>query len=430
MGVTRIMRTVLIKGPILSRSGYGEHARCVFRALMSRPDLFDIYVTPTNWGKTNWSYKDTEENRSILHSIAKMEQRGPNFRPDLSLQVLIPNEWQNIAEKNIGVTAGIETDRASAQWVHYCNQVDHVIVVSNHARDVFLKSKYAQQNPETQEVQQLIIDPEHIDVVGYPVKELEPESLDLELTTDFNFLTVAQMGPRKCLDATVRWFVEEFKDDNVGLIVKTNTMNNSIPDRYNSTMAIKNWISHIPNRKCKVYLLHGNLNDNQIHHLYNSDKINCYVTTTHGEGFGLPIFEAAYSGLPVIAPAWSGHVDFLYKKFTKKNGKKDKKPLFTKVKCELQNIQENAVWDNVLVKDSKWAFSDEKSYKKCLRNVIEAYTSKKKMAEELKEYVREEMTEEIIHQKYVDVVNSVYPPEVFEVSDWLKEIESNMETHE
>ena len=430
MGAIRDMRTVLIKGPILSRSGYGEHARCVFRSLMSRPDLFDVYVNPTNWGKTNWSYADTEENKNILHCIAKTEQRGQNFRPNLSLQVLIPNEWQNIAEKNIGITAGIETDKASAQWVHCCNQVDHVIVVSNHARDVFLNSKYKHQNPQTNVVEDLFIDPSHIDVVGYPVKNLEPQHLDLNLTTDFNFLTVAQKGPRKCLDATIRWFVEEFKDDNVGLIVKTNTMNNSIPDRHNTLVELRSWINHIKDRKCKVYLLHGNLNDNEIHHLYNNEKIKCYVTTTHGEGFGLPIFEAAYSGLPVVAPAWSGHVDFLYKKFTKKNGKKEKKPLFTKVKFDLQKIQENAVWENVLEKDSRWAFSDEKSYKKCLRNVVEAYASKKKMANELKEYVREEMTEDIIYKKYVDIINSIYPPEVFEVSDWLKELESNMETHE
>ena len=134
--------------------------------------------------------------------------------------------------------------------------------------------------------------------------------------------------------------------------------------------------------------------------------------------------------MPVVAPAWSGHTDFLYKKYTKKNGKKDKKPLFTKVKFQLQKIQENAVWEHVLEKESRWAFSDEKSYKKCLRNVIEAYANKKSMAKELKEYVCEEMTEEIIHKKYIDIINSIYPPEVFEVSDWLKEIENNMETHE
>ena len=44
----------------------------------------------------------------------------------------------------------------------------------------------------------------------------------LELEYDFNFLTVAQMGPRKNIENTIRWFIDEFHDDEVGLIVKTN----------------------------------------------------------------------------------------------------------------------------------------------------------------------------------------------------------------
>ena len=193
---------------------------------------------------------------------------------------------------------------------------------------------------------------------------------------------------------------------------------------------MKSWVHDFPDRKCKVYLLHGNLSEEQLHHLYENEKIKCYVTTTHGEGFGLPVFEAVYSGVPVVAPAWSGHVDFLYKKETKKNGKVVKKPLFTKVKYTLEKVQENAVWEEVIVPESKWAFSDQKSYQKCLRNVYEAYASKKKMAEELKEYIHEEMSEEKIHEKYVEVINRFCAPEVFEVSDWLKEIENNLETHD
>ncbi len=63
------MRTVLLKGPILSRSGYGEHARSVFRALQSRPDLYDIYIEPTIWGKTPWSHTVSEENKEIFACI-------------------------------------------------------------------------------------------------------------------------------------------------------------------------------------------------------------------------------------------------------------------------------------------------------------------------------------------------------------------------
>jgi len=430
MGVNRGMRSVLLKGPIYSRSGYGEHVRCVFRALQTRPDLYDVYIEPTVWGTTSWSYKDNEENEAIKRCIMKREHAGAGFKANVSLQVMIPNEWQPLAEKNIGVTAGIETDRASAQWVHACNQVDHVVVVSNHAKDVFLKSKHSGRDPNTG-TEVLLKCEKTIDVIGYPVKTIEPSPIDLDISTKFNFLTVAQAGPRKCLDATVRWFAEEFKDDeDVGLIIKTNLANNSTPDRHNILVQIKQWIAQIEDKKCKVYLLHGNLSDEEIHYLYNNDFVKAYVTTTHGEGFGLPIYEAAYSGLPVIAPAWSGHVDFLYKTYQKKNGRTDKKCLFNKVKYELQNVQENVLWENVIIPESKWAFSDEKSFKKVMRNVYETHGHKLKMAEELKDHLLENNTEEKIQEKYVDMINKVYPPEVFEVADWLKEIEKNLEDNE
>ena len=429
MGVIGNMRTVLLKGPILSRSGYGEHARSVFRALQSRPDLYDIYVEPTIWGKTPWSHNVSDENKEIFKCINKRMQFQGTM--NLSLQVMIPNEWTNIAEKNIGVTAGIETDLASETWVQFCKDIDHVIVVSNHAKNVFLNSVYKDKvKVANGQLMDLRLEPEEIDVIGYPVKNKESEDMGLDIQTDFNFLTVAQAGPRKCLDATVRWFAEEFKDENVGLVVKANMQNNSKADRYNLKNTMKNWVKHLEGRKCKVYLLHGNLNEDQIHHLYNHEKIKCYITTTHGEGFGLPIFEAAYSGLPVVAPAWSGHVDFLYKKIIKKNGKPDRKPLFTKVKYELEKVQKNAVWENVIVEDAKWAFSDQKSFKKALRNVYVAYASKKAMAKELKEFLEVEMAEEKIHEKYVEVINKVYPPEVFEVTEWLQQIENNLETHD
>ena len=63
-----------------------------------------------------------------------------------------------------------------------------------------------------------------IDVVNYPVKTFSNlQDLDLDLEYDFNFLMVAQYGPRKNLAHAVNWFIEEFHDDEVGLVFKSNT---------------------------------------------------------------------------------------------------------------------------------------------------------------------------------------------------------------
>ena len=54
-----------------------------------------------------------------------------------------------------------------------------------------------------------------------------------------------------------------------------------------------------------------NLSDSEMNLLYNHPKIKCMVSLTHGEGFGRPLQEATMTGLPVLASAWSGQLDFL-----------------------------------------------------------------------------------------------------------------------
>ena len=85
------MKKIVVKGPALSQSGYGEHTRFVLRSLRSRPDLFDIYFININWGQTSWIYEDSEERRWIDFLLGKTiqhtQQKG-EF--DISLQVTVP----------------------------------------------------------------------------------------------------------------------------------------------------------------------------------------------------------------------------------------------------------------------------------------------------------------------------------------------------
>ena len=60
-----------------------------------------------------------------------------------------------------------------------------------------------------------------------------------------------------------------------------------------------------------IYVLHGDLRDEEINQLYNHPKVKAHLSFTHGEGFGRPLLEASLSEKPVIAPNWSGQTDFL-----------------------------------------------------------------------------------------------------------------------
>jgi len=363
-------KKLFFKGPLLTRSGYGEQSRFALRALASRPDLFDIYIQPLQWGKTSWTNEVTPERQWIDQAIEKTigyMQQGGQF--DVSFQVTIPNEWEKIAPVNIGYTAGIETNRVAHQWLQKGNEMDGIVVVSHHAKNVYLATDYQGTNSQTNETMILKLETP-IEAVNYPAKKFEklPE-VGLDLEFEHNFLVAAQLGPRKNIQNTIKWFVEEFRDDPVGLVVKGNTAKNSLMDRDHTFRNIKGLVDALGEKTCKVYLLHGDMTDEEMHTLQTHPKISALLSLAHGEGFGLPIFEAAYSGNPVVATGWSGHLDFLVDEKGKSN--------FYNVSFDMAPVQPEVVWDGVLIKESMWAFPREQSAKETMRQCYTDIIEKK-----------------------------------------------------
>jgi len=53
-GGSVMKKKILLKAPLLTRSGYGEQSRFALRALRSREELFEIFIHPLQWGQTSW----------------------------------------------------------------------------------------------------------------------------------------------------------------------------------------------------------------------------------------------------------------------------------------------------------------------------------------------------------------------------------------
>ena len=145
-------KKIFLKGPLLTRSGYGEQARFALRALRAHEDKFDIFIQPLEWGKTSWIQESTPERQWIDATVEKTiyySQQGGKY--DISLQVTVPNEFEKLADINIGYTAGIETTKVAPQWIEKGNLMDKIIVVSQHAKQVFEKTEYRAVNEQTNE---------------------------------------------------------------------------------------------------------------------------------------------------------------------------------------------------------------------------------------------------------------------------------------
>tara|TARA_Y100000593_G_scaffold77295_1_gene143124 strand:+ start:773 stop:2059 length:1287 start_codon:yes stop_codon:yes gene_type:complete len=409
------MRTkIFLRGPILSRSGYGEQARFAFRSLLKHSDKFDIYLDALNWGKTGWLATDCEERRYIDSLIIKTQEyihSGGQF--DVSIQVTIPNEWQKIAPINIGYTAGVECNEVSPAWYEKTQLMDKVIVTSEHTKNGFVSTVFQVTDNVTHQVIESTTCAEKVpfDVVHYPVRHFDEADIDLDFETDFNFLSVAQWGVRKNINNTIKWFVEKFFDKEVGLVLKLNKQNNSTMDFHYTEGHIQDILRGFEgDRKCKVYLLHGDMSDEEMTSLYKHPKIKAFATLTHGEGFGLPLFEAAYHGIPILAPAWSGHCDFLYTPSEEKGKKKKrsrKSPMFAKIDYELKPVQKNAVWKGVVEENTMWCYPKKESFKMLLGDVYNSYEKHKMKAQKLKKHILQNFKEDDMYDKFVDSVEEV-----------------------
>ena len=148
--------------------------------------------------------------------------------------------------------------------------------------------------------------------------------------------------------------------------------------------------------------------------LYSHKKIKCLISLSHGEGWGLPLFEAAYTGLPIISTNWSGQCDFLNmptkqrKKGAKKKTVTVNKAMFCEVEYTLGPIPPSAVWDGVLQADSMWSYPSEDSYKKALSDVYNDYQKHQDVAKNLKTWVKKEFEAD---KQYDAFANAVFPKE-------------------
>ena len=362
-------QTLLFRGPVKSRSGYGSHSRDLLEALYQM-DIYDIKIDSCLWGNTpmNALEKDNEFHKWIVeNSVSEF-----NGLPDIYVQVTVPNEFQRYGKFNIGITAGIETTLAPKDWIDGCNRMDLIIATSNFSRDVLLTTVYDEKEKNSDKLvkQHRIEKPIEVLFEGADTNiynNVVNPSFELDIKEDFAYLFVGHWlkgnigQDRKDVGMLIKTFAETFKDktDCPALILKTSSAVFSVIERESFRKKIKDILIGI-NNPPPIYLLFGDLTNKEMNDLYNHSKIKSMVSITKGEGFGRPLLEFTMTGKPVIASNWSGHKDFLSMESSVMIG------------GSLTEVDDSAV-DNFILKGSKWFTANYDEFSQVLILVKEQY---------------------------------------------------------
>ena len=133
-------KKVLVRAPLLTLSGYGVHSRQVMKWALSRDD-FEVSTQCLPWGMTPWLVNSDDQEGLVGEIMKRSLDPTDQSRYDLSLQVQLPNEWDpTLAKFNVGITAAVETDRCNPTWLKHCNEMDMIIVPSQHTKNVLVNS--------------------------------------------------------------------------------------------------------------------------------------------------------------------------------------------------------------------------------------------------------------------------------------------------
>jgi len=344
-------KLLLFQGPVFTRSGYGDHSRDLLHSLY-KMDKYDIKIVPKRWGNTPQNNIPQNEFGSwMLQNLATSLDR----QPDIFIQVSVANEFEPIGKFNIGVTAGVETTVIPKDFIDGANKMDLVIVPSNFTKQIFEKTQYQELHRETKQVVNEFRVNKPVEVlfegVDTTVFGQEPELDILEgVETDFNFLFVGhwlkgKLGEdRKDVGMLIRTFSTIFnylpKDKRPGLILKTSQAGFSITDRETIKAKINDVLKGIKEPPT-IYLLHGDLTQEEMNSLYQHPKVKAMLSFTKGEGYGRPLAEFASTGKPVVVSGWSGQVDFLPQENS------------VLLQGSLREVDDSAA-DKFLMKESKW----------------------------------------------------------------------------
>lgn len=282
----RLPLKVLYTGAIKDLSGYASAARDYVRSLDAVG--MDVAIDARSF---------EAQSLHLIEEVVERKMWGMMGKPkDAPLQILhlTPDnftQYKNYPAVKVGYYAW-ETSRLPPSWVRPCNDVcREVWVPCQELADVSVRSGV--------KVPVRVLP----HAVPLPPKKFVPKSIINGLPEDrFKFYSIFQWSERKNPNSLIMAYYQEFsRHDPVVLVLKTYRLANAPSERDYIRREISKMKRMTRGVDCPPIVLIEEFlsaHDIQAIHYY----CDCYVSMARAEGFGIPAFEAAAMGNPVVVP--------------------------------------------------------------------------------------------------------------------------------
>jgi glycosyltransferase involved in cell wall biosynthesis len=246
--------------------------------------------------------------------VALTRVAGPKTCDTVVFQT-VPELWPMLAEpgkRNVGYTVW-ETDALPPHWLPLLNAQDRILVPCAMNRTLF----------EVAGVRKPVHVIPHIRRHGWnAISPADTAALRGQLGVPddhFLFYTIGVWDPRKALPDLVSLFSHEFNaDDKVSLVIKTSTRIHPLALDQGPAGGIVELARTIVDRAAAgtgrpaphvVVVAADGVAGRAIDTLHATG--DCFVSLTHGEGWGMGAFDAASIGKPVLITAYGGPAEYL-----------------------------------------------------------------------------------------------------------------------
>ncbi|HEU6448797.1 MAG TPA: hypothetical protein VFV23_10220 [Verrucomicrobiae bacterium] len=300
-GKTPLVKTLRLSGPGLGTTGYEHMTRCFIRALAAQGVKLELHCL-LSWSSTRLPPES-------LADFKKLNHRRVQTR--FHLHFCLPQQVKPSAGcRNINYTM-FEATRLSQLWTEHSLKRDLIIVPTESSRRCWLNSGM----------------PEHkvkVCPLGVDFSQFNPQVKPMAVPVSngkpfdqfrFRFLNVSDFGGRKNIGGLLRaWLAATDKTDDAVFILKTNLNTPQKREKFQNHLhnaeeqAGKRFADAAP-----FMLLEKSLLPEEMPNLFAA--ATHYWSVSHGEGFDLPMFEAAATGLQLVAPDHSAYQDYLRPEF-------------------------------------------------------------------------------------------------------------------